>query len=387
MLEDLLKKCYADEAAADNNADNIKTAVLSRIEEDRPVKRKINKKAVIIPAIAAAVICSMTVVAGANGWNLKTAISGLFGEDNRDDSAFYGYDINGIGSKTLDETIERDGYRINMVGAVADEYTAYLLYDIVVEEGHVFKSDNYTDTYSVDDDVEISLYLSHDDDFIEIEKRHYRENENLNINQLNASQGAKTTLLSQEGNVYHYATRFDFKPISIENEEITFDFETVIVNSIWYYDYETPETDDSFTIKSDPITVKFDFIKYSDDRYIEMNEPFEFNGETYVLDYVELTPFSLFFGIHQEYEEQFTDKWEEFGDKSNAISLNTKLTLKDGTVTDEEMLFKDMTRVGGGYSGGDYTKVSDDIHLNWARPVNVDDVVSITIGDTTFELD
>lgn len=391
MLEKILKQCYDEEPVDTKSADNIKTAVLSRIEEGKPMKRKLNKKAVLISAIAFAVVGSTTaVVAGANGWNLKTGINELFDEDNRDDSAFYGYDINGIGSKTLDECIERDGYKINMVGTVADAYTAYLFYDIVVEEGYVFKSDNYSDIYDVDDDVEVSLYLLRDYDHDELVKRYFREHEDGSaIAQMNAAQGAKTTLLSQDGNVYHYATRFDFKPISIENEEIKFEFETPVVNNIWYYDYESPEVaGNSHTLKSDVITVKFDFIKYSDERYIEMNKPFEFNNETVMLEYVDLTPFSLFVKISQDQDVQFDRTlFEGFGAKSEAIRHTVKLTLKDGTTTDEEMLFENPCVGGGASSGGAFTHVSDVMHLNWARPVNVDDIESITIGDTTFTLD
>lgn len=378
MLEKLLKKCYDEENLADKSSESIKTAVLSRIEEGKPMKRKWGKKAVLISAIAFAVVGSATaVVAGANGWNLKTAISGLFDEDKNDGSAFFGYDINGIGSKELDQTFERDGYTVNMVGTVADQYTAYLLYDVVVETGHVFESEHYTDTYSVDDEVWIYLSVPFNDDMIELQKRYYREHENASLAQTDASQGAKTNLISQDGNVYHYATRFDFKPISLENEEITFEFGGPVVNNIDY---------DAMCEISDLLTVKFDFIEYNDERYMEINEPFEFNGETYALDCVELTPFSLFLRISQESDVYLNDDlMGEFIYKSEAVRDNVKVTFKDGTISNEEMLFKSKTLVGGAATN-DNRHVFDDIHLNWSRPVNVDDVESITIGDTTFTL-
>lgn len=51
MLEDILKKCYSDEKNADKSNENIKTAVLSRIEEGKPMKR-IKIKPLIIAAAA-----------------------------------------------------------------------------------------------------------------------------------------------------------------------------------------------------------------------------------------------------------------------------------------------------------------------------------------------
>lgn len=53
MLEELLKKCYDEEQPADKSAENIKTAVLSRIEEEKPMKRFNIKPLLIAAAITA----------------------------------------------------------------------------------------------------------------------------------------------------------------------------------------------------------------------------------------------------------------------------------------------------------------------------------------------
>lgn len=53
MLEELLKKCYDEEQAADKSAENIKTAVLSRIEEEKTMKLFSIKPFIIAAAIAA----------------------------------------------------------------------------------------------------------------------------------------------------------------------------------------------------------------------------------------------------------------------------------------------------------------------------------------------
>lgn len=54
MLEELLKKCYDEEQTAEKSTENIKTAVLSRIEEDKQMKHFSIKPLIIAAAIAAA---------------------------------------------------------------------------------------------------------------------------------------------------------------------------------------------------------------------------------------------------------------------------------------------------------------------------------------------
>ncbi len=53
MLEELLKKCFDEETTADKSSENIKTAVLSRIEEEKPMKHFTIKPLLIAAAITA----------------------------------------------------------------------------------------------------------------------------------------------------------------------------------------------------------------------------------------------------------------------------------------------------------------------------------------------
>lgn len=53
MLEELLKKCFDEEEPTDKSAENIKTAVLSRIEEEKPMKHFSIKPLLIAAAITA----------------------------------------------------------------------------------------------------------------------------------------------------------------------------------------------------------------------------------------------------------------------------------------------------------------------------------------------
>lgn len=68
MLEELLKKFFDEEQAADVNAEDIKTAVLSRIEEDKSMKHFSVKPFIIAAAIAVTGIASVvTANAAADG--------------------------------------------------------------------------------------------------------------------------------------------------------------------------------------------------------------------------------------------------------------------------------------------------------------------------------
>lgn len=53
MLEELLKKCFDEEMSADKSVENIKTVVLSRIEEEKPMKHFTIKPLLIAAAITA----------------------------------------------------------------------------------------------------------------------------------------------------------------------------------------------------------------------------------------------------------------------------------------------------------------------------------------------
>lgn len=376
----LLNAMEADAKRLDNAAEHefspeFESAMMRAIKPKKPIRLK---AAVISAAAAAAILATTVGVTAANGWSLKTAISGLFAEDKNDGSAFFGYDINGIGSKELDVTFERDGYTINMVGAVADEYTAYLLYDIVVEEGHVFHEEDdagnsFSHVYSIADPVELDIELE-PDSLEPIIKKVAADEGEVNFDQLNASNGGQNISISQEGNVYHCASRFDIKPLSLENEELTFNLWGLSVDAISFDGYDPNR-------ETETLTVKFDFINADGaGRSIDVNRQFEFDGETYTLESVELTKLSVYLRITKVPNEGLDcDSLDE--EEYCGIRDDVKLGLKGGSTTDSETI---LTNEHITYVGDDCEMV---MHLMWKHPVNVDEIKSITIGDTTFALD
>ena len=78
MLEELLKKCFDEETAADKSAENIKTAVLSRIEEEKPMKHFTIKPLLIAAAITAAGAASLMTANAATDGAVMDGISKTF---------------------------------------------------------------------------------------------------------------------------------------------------------------------------------------------------------------------------------------------------------------------------------------------------------------------
>lgn len=391
--------------------DNLKTALLNAMEADakrldtapenekphefspefesainRIIRRKkpLRLKVAVISAAAAAAILATTGVAAANGWNLKTAISGLFAEDKNDGSAFFGYDINGIGSKELDLTFERDGYTINVFGVAADKRTAFVLYDIVVENGYVFKNDRVEHTYSTSDSAYLTAwqntenYFKMIDDELEMNRL---PNGNYDFEAFNPVEMNSTNtdiLLEQDGNVYHCAYRFDIKPLSLSGKNLIFDFNgiTIVPESGNYYFVQTDVCD--------TVTIDFDFINDSDSVMLEPGEPFTFEGETLTLEAVELTPFSVYLRVSKP-SDNVEDDIQEFDLYTIKIRDSVTLTMADGSTTTDDVLFGN--KYDAGNATNEKTAISTNIHLMWKHPVNVDEIKSITIGDTTFVLD
>lgn len=78
MLEELLKKCFDEEKTADKSAENIKTAVLSRIEEEKPMKRFNIKPLLIAAAITATGAVSIVTANAATDGAVMDGISKTF---------------------------------------------------------------------------------------------------------------------------------------------------------------------------------------------------------------------------------------------------------------------------------------------------------------------
>lgn len=78
MLEQMLKKCFDEDNAAEKSAENIKTAVLSRIEEEKPMKHFSVKPLLIAAAITATAAASVATANAATDGAVMDGIGKTF---------------------------------------------------------------------------------------------------------------------------------------------------------------------------------------------------------------------------------------------------------------------------------------------------------------------
>lgn len=78
MLEELLKKCFDEETDAEKSAENIKTAVLSRIEEEKPMKHFTIKPLLIAAAVTATAAVSVVTANAATDGAVMDGIAKTF---------------------------------------------------------------------------------------------------------------------------------------------------------------------------------------------------------------------------------------------------------------------------------------------------------------------
>lgn len=78
MLEELLKKCFDEETDAEKSAENIKTAVLSRIEEEKPMKHFSIKPLLIAAAVTATAAVSVVTANAATDGAVMDGIAKTF---------------------------------------------------------------------------------------------------------------------------------------------------------------------------------------------------------------------------------------------------------------------------------------------------------------------
>lgn len=98
----------------------------------KPAIRRRRKPGVMIAAAAAAALCIGTVSVGAaTGWNYSAFFAQYFSSKSE---AAVNYDFTGMGSD-LDEVFETDDYKVTLNGYIADEYSVYFYYDILMKNG------------------------------------------------------------------------------------------------------------------------------------------------------------------------------------------------------------------------------------------------------------
>lgn len=351
-------------------------------------KKLFGKNAIIIPAAAAAVLLCTTVgVSAAVNWDLLSAIRSLFNKpESTNGFTFKDYDLDSIGSEELAERYERDGYTIQMLGVAADKHTSFLLYDIILDEGYTFKNDLGEYTYSNGDEAFVTIwstYESYDMLVSEYVEDHLRSDDVNDFDITKFSENESPDILGQEGNVIHCAQRYDVKPLSLKDKEITFDIRGIHLESS--DGIRCFEEADGIP---DKLTIKYDFINESSELSLENSVAFSFGEKMYSINSAELTPLSLYLRVEwgkgrinaDGNEDGVKDYMVDYDDVRETV----KVRFKDGSVTDSGMLC--WNKYDGGNLSETNGSIYSDYHFMWKYPVDIYDIDAIIIGDGEFKI-
>lgn len=376
-------------------------------------KKKIGRKAVIIPAVAAAVLlCTTAGVSAAYAWDIPAALGSFFNKspktnDGESNFEFNDFDFEEFGGKVLDQRIVRDGYTVQMKGVVADNHTALIFYDVILEEGHIFtttyENNNKTVdyTYTAGDEIYVTIWHDNDNYFDQVDYYYEQSRKpdgtfDENIDATKIYSDCSSTMLGADGNIIHCALRHDLKTLPLKNKEIVYNIWGLHAGS--YFEDFTQEIVDGNA--KDNVTIDFDFVKENDEMTLEGNAPFSLDsGEYGAITYVNMTSLSLDIDVKWEKgpriipNKDFGDDLEkirEHGkmamDEMNKAYPEVKVRFKDGAVADSGILSWDENSAGGAPDENNERLVKQNLRLQWKYPVKTADIDAIIIGDGEFKI-
>lgn len=146
MLEELLKKCFDEEKIAEKSTENIKTAVLLKIEEEKPMKHFTIKPLIIAAAITATGALSLVT---ANAATDGAVVDGIVKTIN---FIVNGKEVEG----TMTEYTTDDGVNVNQIEFALPEDAAPDGFGIVIE------GDDFENFSQLDEDEFRSIFESED---------------------------------------------------------------------------------------------------------------------------------------------------------------------------------------------------------------------------------
>lgn len=388
-MENKYKELF-DKISPRMSDEELLSAVLDR-KAVKNMRKKFNKKAVLIPAVALAVFGATTVgVSAAFNWNLSSAIQALFQKpevDGEHGMAFKDFVIDDIGSKELTDGFERDGYTVQLIGVIADEHTSFLMYDLTIDEERVFEIKypdcTYDYTCSNIDEAYLDIkttyesYSSMLDEYLE-NKRLIDENyEESDFTKLLSHETPQ--VIGREGNVFHCAQRYDVSMLSLKDKEITFDVSGITLR---FDDSRLFGESDNAQVL-DKLTIKYDFINESPEISLTPNAPFRLGDGEYSIGSVNLSFLSVDIRVDWGRLTEEDETYKNIGTLLETARKSVGVRFKDGSVTDNGALFwKDGYNIGVGEEGF-RTSV---LHLMWRYPVDINDIEAIIIGDTEIKV-
>lgn len=367
-------------------------AVLDRKAVNMNEKKRFNKKAIIIPAVAAAVVLGTTIgVSAAYEWNLPAAISDIFGKNSEnipDGVNFKDFNFAAVGGKELTDVLKYDGYEVQMKGIAADPHHMLLFFDVVTDDPDIEINDGealavmphiYTDFLSMAEYYHREGAAGTEDDpyFLPVEE---------SLKKIIGGGQGDNIYLGTEGNIAHYCYKeYDFGvPQTGKSQEMDFEYTyKVDANTGDFLEYisKTPTGEDVLKY-----TINLDF--FDDSQSIDILRDTEVtfsDGLSGTLTHMQITPFGLCIKVNWgELDVTREDIGSVIGTE---VFDEFKIKFKDGTVMDNSAFEFSAgeprsSKITGG-DGTEHTIYAHEAKFEWLYPVNVADIEALIVGNTT----
>lgn len=372
-----------DKLAPIRSDEELLRAVLDRKAETMKNGKHFMKKAIIIPAAAAALLCTTVGVSAAYEWNIPAAIADIFGRNSDkipDGVSFKDFNFTAVGGRELNDVFKFNGYEVQIKGVAADPHSMLLFYDVAFDnETSEETIEKFKAIYAIADlqlfvDYNRNLSAAGTADDPAFSKEYSWKHINMAHQQRNL-------YLGSEGNVAHYCFKYAVTGASLAGRSVAL------------------EVGDMSVLNSDgaeraDYTLDLGFV--DDDDCLDIYKDNEINLSSGVkgnVSHIQLTPFSVCFRV--DWGEQAVEYPDENGNVSaGALDVNTiynefKIKLKDGTIMDAKAFrpFEDGADRSYTKEGWDSGEVyAQDPIFEWLYPVNVSEVEALVIGDTTISL-
>ncbi len=361
-MENQYKRLF-DSIAPIKSDEELLKAVLDRKAEKMNPKKKFSKKAILIPAAAAALLGTTAIgVSAAYQWNLPAAFEDLF--RNRYE-AYNGIEEAGPRRNAFDFSVigkelflyyNFDKFDVVIRGIAADEHSVFLLYDVDFAEDF---------DYALADGEEWFLNLRPVMDLSWVKS--YDGNMDPSVDWQNR-------LINMEGGRAHCCSTINVSGISLQDRALVYSFDGLVRSS--------GDNKDTVGVEEKKFSVDMDFWFSKNSVKLRPNEAVTLaGGETGKVDYIGLSTFGL--ELHAEWDDP------SLGGENMCEKLKSAVTVnyKDGTTSDSSAFTAGYVGSSGSTWNSKEDGYSSSVLLSWLYPVYMEDIKSVTIGDKTFRLD
>lgn len=381
-----MKKRYNalfDKLAPQKSDEELLYAVFDRKAENMKNSKHFAKKVIIIPAAAAALLCTTVGVSAAYEWNIPAAIADIFGRNSEnipDGVNFKDFNFTTVGGKELNDVLKFDGYEVQMKGVAADPHNMLLFYDVAFDNEMSEESmEKFAAMYAIAD---LSLFVDYNrnlsaagtsDDPVFSKEWSWKH--------IHMATQSHKLYLGSDGNIAHYCFKYTVSGASLSGRSVTLEVGNM----------ESLASDGA---ERTNYTLDLGFVDDSDCLDIYQDNAITLStGVKGNVSHIQLTPFSVCFRV--DWGEQPVESPDENGNISaNALDVNAiynefKVKLKDGTIMDANAFGTFGNGAERSYTtespNGTSVYAQDPI-FEWAYPVNIADVEALIIGTTTVPI-